>query len=1340
MKSNEKFRDLNSLQISLLSPEDIIDNSHGEVTNSKSINYKTMNPERSGLFCEVIFGPMKEYECRCGSISGIEYTGVKCPTCSVEVNTARVRRYRLGHISLTTPIPHVWFLKIKPYYLLTLIGIRMKDMESLLLSKNELVSIIRPKSVLNRSDDSHRYKILQGKKTFSGSGCEILYNYLCNLDLSYEYLYQRYLISGTQDVSIVKKEPSSYLSFINNQSFLNQLKRLRVLEYLLSSGKRPEWMFLKELPVLPPELRPFLIMDSNLVVSSDLNFFYKRIIERNNRLKDLLKLKNSNYQYALSSFYYNELCMLQHAVDSLIENGRRGKAMVSRRQLPLKSITSILKGKEGRFRMNLLGKRVDLSARAVISVGPRLKLTQCGIPISIALILFKSLIYTKIPNFSSYSKRVLQGLYTQLDLKNTEVFQYLNSSKILCDIEKVVSYNPVLLNRAPTLHKLNIQAFQPIIINSKSVQLHPLVCSSFNADFDGDQMAIHLPISLSSQVESRMLMMTYNNILNCANGTAIISPSQDIVFGLYYLTQQSPSLRVRKVNCFNELRCLLRMRVLSIHSRIQFPVINREFIDTTAGRVLLYQIFPENTPFLMANNFQTKSSIQKIIKYVYNKASYEDFLFFIDSLMALGFYYAHSSGISLSLTDCYVPSLKTSILDKAVSYQKKYLYASSSLAAIKIDKARQSMIVEWFRAQEILTSLMLKDVHHISSFDDSPSIHKLVHSGARGSILQMRQISGIRGLMVKPSGELIDMPIQSNFKEGLTSIEYFYSTHGARKGVIDTSIRTATSGYLTRRLVHAVQDFIITEEDCGTQRRLTLRPYKEKILANDELSSHEGRNGSYIDAEGKFVNISSNKDSPLNKVSRYNLRTPLTCESKQGICKACYGTNLNNNYLSDIGEAIGIISAQSIGEPGTQLTMRTFHMGGVSLGGHSASVIRSTSQGRVLLKNPIIISKMSHMHSSSASNCSNAHLYILDDNDHIQKDYKIPFGSLLYVQDGQYVDNNQILFKWNPYYEPIFYKGIQSSTVYLKTLHKNDTRIACLDLISKELKILNTNYFELSRDVVYAVPQHLFYTSKDVLNVKNYQEVKYGDILYLMPRTEESRGDITGGLSRISQLFESSYGPHSHVLSLEDSLYVIRPTIKFDELKWNVTLLSGQTDSIIFKDLHSLRIRSSSFLKKGEQVSFSSLNVLDVLSLYGVQDAIKFLKKQILNIYKSNGVSIHDKHIELILKRMFGRIEVLDKGSTSYIASELVDMRSFIHNNVISLSKAISLATGRVSTRGVTSVSLENQSFLSSASFQNTSQVLTTSAVTSKKDYLLGLGENAILGRLTPVGSGSFLR
>lgn len=1373
MKSFETFKDIKSIQILISSPDEILQRSHGEVTNSKSINYKTMQAERGGLFCEVIFGPMKEYECRCGSIEGAEYLGKKCNICGVEVNTPRIRRYRMGHIKLSTSVPHVWFLKIRPFYLLSLMGMRMRDLDNLLLSKSELVSTIRPRSVKDSSSHSRRYRILLGKKTYLGSGCEIVHNYLANLDLTYEYLYQRSVIlSLVQNDRLRKKETShgSYFNFLNSQYFLAQLKRLRILEYFLCSKKRPEWMFIQNIPVLPPELRPFLLMENNLVVSSDLNFLYKRIMERNSRLKTLSKLRESESQYALSSFYFNELSMLEHAVDSLIENGRRGKAMMSRKQAPLKSLTHILKGKEGRFRMNLLGKRVDLSGRTVISVGPRLKLTQCGLPISIALVLFKSLIFEKITQSSLISKKILSNLLSNLRTKSkysitdSGFVEYIHSSHILHEIENISSSNPLLLNRAPTLHKLNIQSFQPIIINTKAIQLHPLVCSSFNADFDGDQMAIHLPLSLSSQIEARILMMTYNNIINSASGSAIISPTQDVIFGIYYSTQIDRSTSTLKTFFnINDVRSAYLNKIIGLNTIIKFFIKSNnkvELLTTTPGRVFLYSLIPSNiVKFDVVNKHFTKKVIQDLIQLVYINTHYEDFLYFLDNLMAYGFYYAHSSGISLSLEDVSVPSLKPFLLRRAIA--KYHNYAAnkdhSSLTVSfknhnKLEHTKQKMVSEWFKAQENLTSLILKDVHESNSESSSPPIYMLIHSGARGSILQMRQLSGIRGLMVKPSGDLIEMPIGANFKEGLNVLEYFYSTHGARKGVIDTSIRTATSGYLTRRLVHATQDLIISEEDCGSKRYIIIRPEFVGGKENRSLSSivlgrtsaeniHDFQNLNMLIASNKL--IEARDILKLSKVEEIRVRSPLTCESREGICKACYGSNLSTNNLVSIGEAVGILSAQSIGEPGTQLTMRTFHMGGVLLGGQSVNTIRSKHSGRVFIRYGIILPLIrdTSLYNAQMTLSEATELMILSQDDSIIYRHTIPVGSLLYVRDGDYISKNDILFKWNPYYEPIVHKSISEYRVHYTQNNLKEKKFNQLILCPINDSRLTQKVIEIRKDNRIELSNTYFYNQKDIVTKQDGDKVQLGDVVLLSPRSQESSGDITGGLSKISQLFECSFSNRQKVLSRKNNWYTLKPSVFSNGIKWNIMPLDYNNKEIVsYSNLSSVRLRSAAFLKKGESFACLPSSLIEILEIYGSAKAISYLKNQILSIYQANGVNIHDKHIELILKRMFGKIEILEKGATPYVISEIVDLKEFISQNLLSLSKALPLAKGKVSVRGVTSISLDSRSFLSAASFQNTAQVLTTSAIIGRTDNLTGLGENVILGRLAPIGSASFYR
>lgn len=1365
MRSLEKPYDLSAVRISLASPEDIRAFSYGEVTNSRSINYKTMSPEKGGIFCEVIFGPLKDYECSCGALQGMEYEGRVCQSCGVEVNSSRVRRYRMGHIELSSPIPHLWFFKVRPYYLSTFLGMKLKDLEKILSCPREILFHVHQKKLPGKRP--YHFSPL---RKFAGTGHEVLHSYLKSFDLVQEYFYQRHALFNTFSES--QTLPGKYNGFMQSYIFSLELKRFKLIQWFLANERRPEWMMFSVLPVLPPELRPFLVMPNNLIISSDLNLLYKKILDRNRRLRSLKQLSQEySSTVVTSSFVYNELNMLQHSIDCLIENGRRGKPLLNKRKLPLKSLAHILKGKEGRFRMNLLGKRVDLSGRTVISVGPRLKMTQCGLPLFLAVNLFQSFLYKKMSSLflrKSFQYKT-QKKTPKWKPENLLQMGYQWSNEMLQQMEEIIYAHPVLLNRAPTLHRLNVQAFQPILINNKAIQLHPLVCSSFNADFDGDQMAVHVPLSLSSQIESRMLMMTYNNIISPSNGSVLIMPSQDVIFGLYYASLLVPSSHPLRFTKMEELQLVLLEKKISLHTQIYF-FLQGAWVLTTAGRVFLYSLLGPSSPlpFSSFNSVLTKKKIHDLLRQAHDHLLREDFLYFLDQVMAYGFYYAHQAGVSMSLNDVIVPSFKKRIVAEATekSTQAVLEYEFGSL---NHQEKMNKVIREWSQSQEFITASLLKDVFE-SSKDEMPPIYMLIYSGARGSILQMRQLSGLRGLMVKPSGETIEMPIASNFKEGLKVLEYFHSTHGARKGVIDTSIRTATSGYLTRRLVHASQGILITEEDCGTSLGMEVRTeYQEgkeivslssqavgRVLARDVIDFN---NGQVLFPRNTFMDPKAVEKLVSKKVEAVFVRTPLTCQSNSGLCQMCYGSHLTSGKKVLLGEPVGILASQSIGEPGTQLTMRTFHMGGVLQGTSEASKIYSKEKGRIFFKNLVII-PLKHKINTSLCVSRHAEFYLIGSEDQILARYEVPYGSMLFVQEGEVVSKQKLLFQWNPFYEPVLHTSTEPSYVICKDFVKNITYTPMIQnsqeirkilppndsmdeffprlvLVDENANVRKVEFFHGGKKQSFS--QVYYLQEDDLCMVHSQQKVHLGEILYLIPRQSSSTVDITGGLSKISQFFESSFPfIKEKILTSEEGFYFVYPSRMASRVKWKITQTHPER-TMIFPLESKLKIRHFTHFLKGENLSMGFPSFEELLELHGSGKAILQFKENIQAIYRANGVTIHDKHLELILNRMYARCQVVDAGQTSFVLNEEIYRESLIEQNLLHLAKGLKPAKSKVLVRGVTSISLESSSFLSAAAFQNTSLVLSRSAVQGRMDHLRGLSENVILGRLCPVGTGAML-
>lgn len=1339
---------LRSIQMFVMSPQEIKKRSGGEVLNSKSTNYKTMLPEKDGLFCETIFGPLKFYECRCGQLQGYQYKGQRCLSCNVEINHPRLRRYRIGHIYLASPVPHVWFLRVAPFYFQTLIGLNVRELEEIFLSREPVMLTEIPE--YNKISN---YSPSKKKKQFQGSGCQVIYDYLCSINLYNEYWNLRKKIINLMIEDKLLNEQKSYFDIAfeeKNKIFISLLKRIQIIINLIKNNRRPEWMMLTVLAVLPAEIRPFLVLKDNLIVSSDLNMFYKRIVERNNRLKSLHRINKKNKEFLTDPFSLNELALLQHAIDSLIDNGRRGRIVLSKKKIPLKSLVDILKGKEGRFRMNLLGKRVDYSGRTVISVGPRLKVTQCGLPIEIALVLYQVYICKKI-NFLSDSlkkilNKVIQGnnnFLTQTKIKTSNVsnwINYLHHSYIFGLIDDFIYDHPIILNRAPTLHRMNVQPFQPILINSKAIQLHPLVCSSFNADFDGDQMAIHYALSLISQVEVRIIMMSYNNIISPANGSVIIGPSQDIIFGLYYATMMIDSFKEFSFYIISDVQKALSQKIISLQTKIKF-YINGGLITTTPGRLLLLNFIPEKVmQYVKWNDLLNKRLIQNIIFQVYLHSNKEELLFFLDQLMALGFSSAHMAGISLTIQDIIIPSLKDRIIERELHYSKG------------------SMQSKWSRIQTQITTLILKDINS-SKRSEIPPIYMLVHSGARGTIVQMRQLAGIRGLMVKPSGEVIELAIPANFREGLGLLYYYYSTHGARKGVIDTSIKTATSGYLTRRLIYTAQDYIITEEDCLSSHYLTIRSeYKDgkeirsigqlaigRVLFDDVLNPVTGK---IILAKNSI--IFPEQIEILKGVEEIKIRSPLTCHSLNGVCKYCYGLNLASGSLPSIGEAVGVLAAQSIGEPGTQLTMRTFHMGGVLLGSQSSSTVRSPYSGRIYYKYGMLLPIKTTQRNVTKSTYfislkSSLELIILNDQDNILAIYEVPVGSLVYHKENEQISKGDLLFEFNPNFEPIFYKQIKENYFgYKKPKYK---LLPSILTIYNKRKQQSYQLVETQRKKLQAIPNLYYILPEDFvpfLRITSSKKLQFGTLLYFIPRTDKRSGDITGGLSKISQLFEWTSREKESMLSPYRGFITFRLIQQEDKLPshWEISLFNDHHTTYSNKSYYldfekvKLKIRSTTFLEKGESFIHDQSFWKEMLSLLGPASTIYKLKQEIVSIFLENGVNIHDKHLELIFKRMFGYISIYENNYLPYMMHQEVKHNHFLKENLKNLIKGLPLAKGYITARGITKVSFDTYSFLAAASFQNTAQALNKSAIEGHKDNFEGLSVQVMIGRISPIGSG----
>lgn len=1360
MNTYIQWGNIHGLRISVLNPNDILHSSCGEVRSSKSINYKTLQPEIAGLFCERIFGPRFDYKCACGTLTGRALDGRICTSCGVLVTSSRVRRYRMGHIALAYPIVHVWFLRVPPYYISSISGLRMRDIELLISS----------------SDDVHT-QISNASLRLNGH--LLLFNFLTAIDLVQEYFYQKRLVSdlfyklnhcntstatSITQINVQLLLRSTYTSIGYVDLYNQALKRFKLIESFILHSIRPEWLMLKLIPVLPPELRPFMLLGNNLFISSDLNVLYKKVIDRNNRLFTFTKLNaisiNKHITHIATnkhSFVFNELLLLQNAVDSLLHNGRRGKAVLNSKRMPLKSLADILRGKDGRFRMNLLGKRVDVSGRTVIAVGPRLKLNQCGLPLQLIFILYKAFLYKK--NIQPYSIRT--EISTVSDLTNT---LFINAQQCLHVVSSVIYNHPILLNRAPTLHRHNIQAFQPIAVSSKAIQLHPLVCSGFNADFDGDQMAVHLPLSLISQIEARVNMMPHCNIFNGSNGSIVMSPTQDVIFGIYYssLLYLNANNNIPIIYNINSITQALQTNSLSIHTPIQLQI-NGTLEITTPGRWLLYKLTNCSIPYSLINKTLSKKDIALLIQSVSSLCSRVNLLYFLDQLMAFGFYYAHKAGISFCLHDVIVPPSKIQYI---TGTQHKVILAS------RAQKFQMSSIwnplTMWTQTQTNITNHILNDVYHAIKMS-VPPLYLLIHSGARGTITQMRQLAGMRGLMVKPSGDIIAMPILSNFKEGLSTLEYFHSTHGARKGVIDTSIKTATSGYLTRRLVHATHQMLISGLDCNSSYGITIRNiFKDgkPFITLEHLS--RGRhlakdlylpsNGLRIYPRNTLLTADILKQIAAYDIHQFVVRSPLTCNLSNGICAYCYGTSQHTNMLPFLGDAIGITAAQSIGEPGTQLTMRTFHMGGVLQGSSSSSSnsIHTPISGRICLSNSYLIHISDNEHPITYK--EDVMLYIISHTDTAISEFIVPKGSSIYINDGDFVSKGTRLYSWNSLYTPIIY-----DLPYVGTIHYSPItdviKSYVITIVDNCLRPL-VYAFELIPNAIHYNDYNLFVATNDIINTRISNVVHYGDLISYIPRITNTESDITGGLSLISQLFEVAAvasGANMHVcahrtvISLYNSVAKTTPhgvssnlvKLHANDLAYLCTCVSNDVpvSKVITLDTMDLsRIsRDIRLCEAGETLVPQNNNFAAVLLTTSLGNILRRILYQLHTIYVSNGVLIHSQHIELVLAAMLSISTIVHSGMTPLIFNEDVLMRNYVQLNTTVLAHGGNCAKATVPLRGVTAMSLNNQSFLASASFQNTSRILTRAAIENDVDYLTGLHENVILGRMPPVGTGSLL-
>ena len=1335
------------IRISIASPERIHSWSYGEIKKPETINYRTFKPERDGLFCARIFGPIKDYECLCGKYKRMKYRGIICEKCGVEVTLSKVRRDRMGHIELASPVAHIWFLKSLPSRIGLLLDMTLKDLERVLYFENYVViepgltplkqhQLLNEEEFLQAQDD-------YGEDQFTASiGAEALRTILSAIDLGEEREKLRVELRETNSEARRKK----------------LVKRLKLVEAFTESNSRPEWMILEVVPVIPPELRPLVPLDGGRFATSDLNDLYRRVINRNNRLKRLIELR------APDIIVRNEKRMLQEAVDALFDNGRRGRIITGANKRPLKSLSDMLKGKQGRFRQNLLGKRVDYSGRSVIVVGPELKLHQCGLPKKMALELYKPFIYSKLELYGLAS--TIKAAKRMVEKERPEVWDIL---------EEVIREHPVLLNRAPTLHRLGIQAFEPVLIEGKAIQLHPLVCTAFNADFDGDQMAVHVPLSLEAQLEARVLMMSTNNILSPANGKPIIVPSQDIVLGLYHITMERAGEPGEGMVFGNigEIEQALEAKAVTLHTRIKSryrtvdadnkPVVLR--VDTTPGRMLLSEILPR-TPafgFELVNTLLTKKEISNVIDQVYRHCGQKETVIFCDRLMALGFQQACKAGISFGKDDLIVPEAKRRLVAEAQEQVKQYEQQYQDGLITQGEKYNKVVDV-WSRCTDQVAEEMLKMIRSAPPGEPINSVWMMSDSGARGSAAQIKQLAGMRGLMAKPSGEIIETPIISNFKEGLTVLEYFNSTHGARKGLADTALKTANSGYLTRRLVDVAQDAIITEEDCGTTRGLMTRavvdggeviaPLADRILGRSAaIDILNPLTGDIVLPAAALIDEDAIDAIERAGIDVVPIRSVLTCEARVGVCGKCYGRDLARGTVVNIGEAVGVIAAQSIGEPGTQLTMRTFHIGGAAQRGAEQSSVEAAFDALVEIKNRNVV-----LNSTGVPVVMGRNLEIVlnDEAGREKARHRVPYGARLLADEGAQVTRGERLAEWDPYTIPIVTEkdGIAhyvdlSEGLSMREVVDEATGISSRVVIDwkqqprgSELRPRITLRDEAGEVLLLGngLEARYFMSVDAILSVENGAQVKAGDVLARIPRKSSKTRDITGGLPRVAELFEARKPKDFAIINESDGRVEFGKDYKTKRRIIVVPTEEGgdPVEYLIPKGKH-ISVQEGDYVQKGDLLMDGNRVPHDILRILGVEALANYLINEIQEVYRLQGVRINDKHIEVIVRQMLQKVEIEDPGETTLLAGEQVDRTEFEIENAKAEREGLRAAIAHPVLQGITKASLQTNSFISAASFQETTRVLTEAAVSGRIDTLTGLKENVIVGRLIPAGTGSVI-
>ncbi|MDE4243341.1 DNA-directed RNA polymerase subunit beta' [Phaeobacter gallaeciensis] len=1336
------------IKVSLASPERILSWSYGEIKKPETINYRTFKPERDGLFCARIFGPIKDYECLCGKYKRMKYRGVVCEKCGVEVTLQKVRRERMGHIELASPVAHIWFLKSLPSRIGLMLDMTLRDLERVLYFENYVV--IEPgltDLTYGQMMTEEEYMDAQdqyGMDAFTANiGAEAIREMLAAIDLEAEAEQLRAELAEATGELKPKKI----------------IKRLKVVESFLESGNRPEWMIMTVIPVIPPELRPLVPLDGGRFATSDLNDLYRRVINRNNRLKRLIELR------APDIIVRNEKRMLQESVDALFDNGRRGRVITGANKRPLKSLSDMLKGKQGRFRQNLLGKRVDFSGRSVIVTGPELKLHQCGLPKKMALELFKPFIYSRL-EAKGLSSTVKQAKKL-VEKERPEVWDIL---------DEVIREHPVMLNRAPTLHRLGIQAFEPTLIEGKAIQLHPLVCSAFNADFDGDQMAVHVPLSLEAQLEARVLMMSTNNVLSPANGAPIIVPSQDMILGLYYVTLEREGMvgEGKVFGTIDEVQHALDAGEVHLHTKItaritQIDEEGNEVLkrfETTPGRVRLGALLPKNAkaPFELVNRLLRKKEVQQVIDTVYRYCGQKESVIFCDQIMTMGFREAFKAGISFGKDDMVIPDGKWTIVDETREQVKDF--EQQYMDGLITQGEKYNKVVDaWSKCNDKVTEAMMSTISADKRDENGAvmepnSVYMMAHSGARGSVTQMKQLGGMRGLMAKPNGDIIETPIISNFKEGLTVLEYFNSTHGARKGLSDTALKTANSGYLTRRLVDVAQDCIVRERDCGTERAITaeaavndgevVASIGERLLGRVAAEDIK-RPGTeeVIVAQGQLIDERMADAVQEAGVASTRIRSPLTCESEEGVCAMCYGRDLARGTMVNSGEAVGIIAAQSIGEPGTQLTMRTFHIGGVAQGGQQ-SFLEASQEGKIVFENAQILQ---NANGETLVVGRNMKLIIQDEHGEERASHKLGYGSKLFVTDGQSVARGDKLFEWDPYTLPIIAEkpGTAKYVDLVSGLAVRDETDEATGMTQKivvdwraapkgndlkpEIILVDGDGEPVRNDLGNPVTYPMSVDA--ILSCEDGQQIEAGDVVARIPREGAKTKDITGGLPRVAELFEARR-PKDHAIIAEIDGYVRFGRDYKNKRRISIEPADESLETVEYmvpKGKH-IPVQEGNFVQKGDYIMDGNPAPHDILAIMGVEALANYMIDEVQDVYRLQGVKINDKHIEVIVRQMLQKWEISDSGETTLLKGEHVDKQEFDAANEKALSRGKRPAQGAPILLGITKASLQTRSFISAASFQETTRVLTEASVQGKKDKLVGLKENVIVGRLIPAGTG----